>query len=258
MFVAEFGSSADLERVLAGTPWMVGRYAVLLQHYDEKLCASDIIFDRLELWVRILDLPLGWMNQARGSRAMSLIGNVVKMDVDADGKAAGAFLRARVAIEIAKPLRHGVLLWMSKMEEPRWFHAQYEKLPFYCFACGMIGHSELECLNPVARDEHGKLPYDVQLRAPEEKKRKVQSFAAAAAESFGSGSSSAPHTQKTFSRASATRSSKGDDVSRDSASFVGDTEEQEVESPLKRKNKNSLACEGGWWIKGQPIARFAG
>lgn len=49
MFVAEFGSSADLERVLAGSPWMVWRYAVLLQHYDEKLCASDIIFDRLEL-----------------------------------------------------------------------------------------------------------------------------------------------------------------------------------------------------------------
>lgn len=29
----------------------------------------------------------------------------------------------------------------------------------------MIGHSEVECLHPIAQDEHGKLPYDVQLRA---------------------------------------------------------------------------------------------
>lgn len=87
------------------------------------------------------------------------------MDVNADGKANGAFPCARVAIEIDKPLRRGVLLWMSKTEEPRWFQAQYEKLPYYCFACGMISHSELECPTPVALDDKGKLPYDVQLNA---------------------------------------------------------------------------------------------
>lgn len=54
---------------------------------------------------------------------MSLIGHVVKMVIDVDGKVSGVFLRARVAIEIDKPLRRGVLLWMSKTEEPRWFHA---------------------------------------------------------------------------------------------------------------------------------------
>jgi hypothetical protein len=52
-----------MERVLAGTPWMVGRYDVILKDYDEKLSASEIIFDQMELWVRILNLPLGWMNR---------------------------------------------------------------------------------------------------------------------------------------------------------------------------------------------------
>jgi len=40
---------------------------------------------------------------------MNLIGNVVKMDMDANGKASGAFLHAQVAIEIDKPVRRGVL-----------------------------------------------------------------------------------------------------------------------------------------------------
>ena len=59
------------------------------------------------------------MNQQRGEHAIGLIGHVVKMDVDKDGKASGAFLRARVAIEIDNPLRRGVLLRMSRSEEPR-------------------------------------------------------------------------------------------------------------------------------------------
>jgi hypothetical protein len=72
----------------------------------------------MEICARILNLPLGWMNQQRGSQTLCLIGLVVKVDVDADGKASGAFLRGRVAIEIDKPLRRGVLLRMSKTEEP--------------------------------------------------------------------------------------------------------------------------------------------
>ncbi|KAF8670675.1 hypothetical protein HU200_050488 [Digitaria exilis] len=47
----------------------------------------------MEIWVRLLSLPLGWMNDQKGRKAMELLGEVSKMDVDADGKANGAFLR---------------------------------------------------------------------------------------------------------------------------------------------------------------------
>lgn len=100
---------------------MVGRHAIVLKMYDERLSASEIPFDRMEIWVRLLNLPLGWMNQQREERAMGLIGHVVKMDVNKDGTTNGVFLRACVAIEIDKPLRRGVLLRMSCLEEPRWF-----------------------------------------------------------------------------------------------------------------------------------------
>ena len=45
------------------------------------------------------------MNQQRGFHVKSLIGNVIKMDVDGLGKVSGVFLRAQVAIEINKCLR---------------------------------------------------------------------------------------------------------------------------------------------------------
>jgi hypothetical protein len=190
LFVAEFGSPLDRDRALEGSPWMVGKHAVILQTYDEHLKPTDICFDRMEMWVRILNLPLGWMNAYRGTRAMSLVGDVVKLDVDREGKASGPFLRGRVAIEIAKPPRRGVLLKTDKNKPPEWFDIQFEKLPYYCFSCGLIGHSELECSSPNPRNAMGKLPYDVRLRAPEEGRKRLQSFAQAAVESFGSGAPS--------------------------------------------------------------------
>lgn len=179
---------------------MVGRHAVLLQLYDETLSASEIRFDRMEIWVRIPNLPLGWMNRQKGIRAMELLGEVVKMDVDNDDKASGAFLRARVGIPVNKPVRRGVLLRMKKTEEPRWFDVQYEKPPFYCMSCGILGHSEIECDNPALCNAQGKLPYDVQLCAPEERRQKVQSFAEVAFESFGSRSSGSVGSHRTGSQ----------------------------------------------------------
>lgn len=59
LFIAEFGSKVDMERVLSGTQWMVCRHAVILKPYDEKLSAAEIVFDRMEIWVWILNLPPG-------------------------------------------------------------------------------------------------------------------------------------------------------------------------------------------------------
>lgn len=128
---------------------LVGKHAVILKECDEKLRPFEICFDCMDIWVRILNLPLGWMNQHRGVRAMRLLGEVKRMDVDGDGKASGAFLRACVAMEINKLINRGVLLKLTRYGEPEWFDAQYEKLPFFCFSCGIMGHLELDCENPV-------------------------------------------------------------------------------------------------------------
>ncbi|CAM0149310.1 unnamed protein product [Urochloa decumbens] len=186
LFVAEFGFKQDMERALGGSPWVVGKHAVILRDYDDRMIPSKINFDKIEMWARILNLPLGWMNLHRGVRAMGLLGDVIKMDVDAEGKASGPFLRARVAIDLSKAPNRGVLLKTDKTKLPEWFDAQYEKLPFFCHNCGVIGHGDLECDIPVQRNALGKLPYDIALRAPEDRKKKLQSFAQAAAETYGS------------------------------------------------------------------------
>ena len=221
---------------------------MILKEYDEKLKPSEIRFDRMDIWVRILNLPLGWMNQQRGSRAMHLLGEVKQMDVDSDGKAGGAFLRARVAIELDRPLKRGVLLRMTRDSEPEWFDAQYEKLPFFCFSCGLIGHRGLGCDKPVVRNAQGKLPYDrdIPLRAPDDRRKKIQSFMEAAAESYGSGSSSNNRSARSTSRKQGRHGAESREEAQHEPRKATDGREkndEEVLSPLKRRAPESQGKE---------------
>ncbi|KAK1696915.1 hypothetical protein QYE76_013612 [Lolium multiflorum] len=208
VFVADFPNKADRDWVLAGTPWMVGRHAVLLQDLDPRIRPSDVRFDTMSIWARIHDLPFGWMNNKRGLKVAKIIDKGCSVDVDEFGEASGTFLRARVAIPIDQPLRRWVMVRRDGKDER--FILQYEKLPFYCFSCGLIGHGELECKTPADRDASGKLPFDRDLRVPDEHKRRVQSFGqAAASASWNSGSKEKGTGSKKSGPNSATSSSLG-------------------------------------------------
>ncbi|CAN6232539.1 unnamed protein product [Urochloa humidicola] len=227
LFIAEFSCQADKLRALNGSPWIVGKHAVMLREYDENLKPSDVSFARMDLWVHILNLPFGWMNAKRATRAAELIGEVVKIDADADGKISGAYARVRVAIEVDKPLRRGVLLKTDRSKPPEWYEIQYEKLPFYCYSCGLMGHTDLVCPNPPPRNANGKLPYDVKLRAPDDRRRKMQSFGAAAAESFGN---SYGNGRPSSSRQNSDRRPMAQAKEKEKA------DEEEVTSPLKKES----------------------
>lgn len=150
---------------------MVGRHAVLLQDLDPSLRPSDVWFDNVLIWIRILNLSFAWANERRGRKIVAMVGQVYKLGVNEFDDAVDSFLRARVAIPVDKPLRRGILIRLEKKKAGDWFKIQYEKLPFVCFSCGIMGHSELECSSPFDRDEQGNRPYDNSLWAPYFKKK---------------------------------------------------------------------------------------
>lgn len=45
LFVVEFKNHQDMEWALGSSPWMIGRHALILQHYNEQLRPSEIRFD---------------------------------------------------------------------------------------------------------------------------------------------------------------------------------------------------------------------
>jgi hypothetical protein len=152
---------------------------------------------------------------------------------------------------------------MSREGEPEWFDAQYEKLPFICFSCGLMGHSELECANAAARNEKGKLPYDreIPLCAPEEKRKKFQSFGEAAANSYGSGTSSGAHSGRLHSSRSVDKHYATSHEEHQTTPIDVDAQRkedgEEVMSPLKKQevagckeNESAPTCVGKQLFQG--------
>ena len=62
-----------------------------------------MVFDTMDIWVRVLDLPLDMMNKAYGELFGSWLGKFIFVDVDEEGIAWGEELRIRVAIEVISP-----------------------------------------------------------------------------------------------------------------------------------------------------------
>lgn len=172
IFIVEFGSKHDLDRILDGSPWRVGNKAVLIQKFDPSLRPTDVKFDKLAVWIRIHNLPFGLMNKKWGMELAGKVGTEVKVEVDAQDRAWGPFLRARVSIDLSKPLLRCVSIFSVKRQTQEWYDVRYEKIPSYCYSCGIIGHSSLECPTPAERDEAGLLPYGRDLRAPDDNKKK--------------------------------------------------------------------------------------
>lgn len=56
----------------------------------------------------------------------------------------GDFLKVRVEVDVSKPLYRGKKVIMDDEEEV-WVAFQYEKLPNFCYWCGMVYHNDKDC-----------------------------------------------------------------------------------------------------------------
>jgi hypothetical protein len=171
-FLAEFASKVDKDRVTDGSPWKVSNHAVLLKDFDPAVKPSDVCFESLTIWARIMRLPFGLMNDTRGKDLASTIGDIERVEVDNKGRAWGDFLRVRVSIKVQEPILRCVTVFSQKRQTSDVYQIMYEKLPQFCFACGIIGHSSLTCKNPGEHDMDGFLPYHgPRICVPEDKKK---------------------------------------------------------------------------------------
>ncbi|KAE8804669.1 Alanyl-tRNA synthetase [Hordeum vulgare] len=165
-FVAEFETQRDRDRIWEGSPWHVSRNDVALAEFDDCMRPDEVKFDRLSLWARVPNLPYNLHNDAWGK--------LIAQQIDKDTTVVqfdhvGGFLRARVSIEVCKPLRRWSLIDSAKRKKVDMYDIQYEHVPH--FSCGRLGHVDLYRSTSGPRDANGDLRFGPKLRASDDWKK---------------------------------------------------------------------------------------
>ncbi|XP_042950180.1 uncharacterized protein LOC122282289 [Carya illinoinensis] len=145
LFLFEFDEATDMQKVKLGRPWTFDRQLLCLKDYNGQISPKEMVFDKEPLWVQVHNIPLGGMTRKVGEQTGRQVGEVLDVDVDEQDVGWGPYLHIKILIDITKPLMRGV---MGSFNGTRvWLQFQYERLPSFCFNCGIIKHSLEGCQN---------------------------------------------------------------------------------------------------------------
>lgn len=238
-FLFTFFQASGKRRALEDGPWNFGKDLVVVADFDGSKRVEEMDFTTIPTWVRVMKLPLGLMTKEYGEEIGKLIGEFMEMDAEDGGLAVGQCLRIKVRMDITKPLMCGITVGVEVKEEEKeiWCPFAYEFLPDFCYNCGIIGHVDRSCTQPMVKG--GIKPYSSKLRVvPEKKKFSDDSYDRANQgrsmlpwRSGGSGS-------KNWS-GSGRSGSDGPNWRKNDQRKGGKEDEQEVTSPLKQAKQDS-------------------
>ncbi|KAK6128037.1 hypothetical protein DH2020_038201 [Rehmannia glutinosa] len=138
-----FRNKDDKEKVLKGKPWSFDNQYLILKEWNEERYAQVQYFHTVELWIQIWNLPLHWISIETGFRIGRLFGSVLDVNIPEMGSSYGRFVKARVEVNLNKPLIWGTFINLGDAKV--WVDFKYEKFLGFCFYCGHVGHYEKGC-----------------------------------------------------------------------------------------------------------------
>jgi hypothetical protein len=98
------------------------------------------------IWVKIYDVPWDKQTKENGIKWGSRLGKVIAVDADNSGSKFRDFLRVRIDIPIDKRLQQKITTGVKgRPETHSTYLLRYERVPYFCFWCGFIGHNDTVC-----------------------------------------------------------------------------------------------------------------
>lgn len=117
--------------------------------------------------VRLTNIPAGHRNPSVARRLCANLGEVVEV-IPTSKAGPQAFMRVRVRLNILEPFLRGVHLRLGNGMR-QWIAFSYERMPVYCYLCGLVGHLEKKCTLRFGEgfvDPGISFPYGEWLKAP--------------------------------------------------------------------------------------------
>ncbi|XP_021736509.1 uncharacterized protein LOC110703057 [Chenopodium quinoa] len=152
----------DKEKIMKGMPWCWEKNLLVLNEIEGNEQPDCVDLTRSPFWIRVLNLPFNCRSDAYVKTLTATLGEF--LDIKEDTLRLGRYRRIRLLMNVEKPLRRYQWVRDKKGDEVR-IEFKYERLPYFCFACGIIGHSEKDCTLVSEEDRAKKLGWRLFLRA---------------------------------------------------------------------------------------------
>ncbi|KAF5177535.1 hypothetical protein FRX31_032878 [Thalictrum thalictroides] len=144
IFRFDLESEAEKNFVLNEGPWLVGGHFMSFQSWKPDTAIDKLSFQSLSVWVQIYGLPLERFNWENGLNLGRRIGKTMEVDDFNHFGEFGSFLRIKILIDARLPLPNGID-YLDQAHRVKHFPIRIEKLNFFCFNCGKLGHEKVRC-----------------------------------------------------------------------------------------------------------------
>ncbi|KAF7808291.1 kinesin KP1-like isoform X1 [Senna tora] len=147
-----FKDAETAQRIMNEAPSNVLGKLLCLQKWSPELTLDEVHYCRSPFWIQIHNVPPEGFSMANVERIARKVGDVMEVEkLIINNKIVRGFMRARVMVDITKPLETGYFI-NRRTCPPVWANIFYEKLEIYCCNCGCIGHEQKICKKVTARD----------------------------------------------------------------------------------------------------------
>lgn len=144
LYLFQFYHEADVRRILMDGPWSYEQNLLVLKRIEGNEDPEAVDLSRAEFWVQVHHLPARFRTEAVLDAIGTFLGSFVKSDESNFDGSWRTIYRIRVELDITRPLKKKMKM---KRDDEAWVVVEfrYERLPTFCFLCGIIGHSDKYC-----------------------------------------------------------------------------------------------------------------
>jgi hypothetical protein len=144
LFIFQMHCLGDWKKVVHQGPWTFRGCGVMIEDYDGLTDPEKVVFNGMYVWAQIHGIPELYRKEVVVDDLARRIGKAKEVQMAPKLFYEGNYVRIRVMIDTSKPLMRFVSLSVTGEGRKR-LAVKYEKVPFFCKRCGLLGHDHEEC-----------------------------------------------------------------------------------------------------------------